>query len=186
MPKNGEPSMKNFKKFNIVGTSGSGKSTLAAIIAQKINGKYVGLDELHWGPSWEARKDDVLFPSLEKSLQCDRWVLDGNYHRTAPIKWREVDCVVWIDLPFWLTFYQAITRAIKRSLSRKEIWPGTGNVETFSKTFFSRDSVLLWTITSYKNIKRRYEEIFSDPQYQHIHFVRLRSRREVNSFIDRL
>ena len=173
-------------KINVVGTSGSGKSTLSKRIAEKIGGRYVGLDEIYWGPNWTERGDEELFTKLEDSLRCDAWVVDGNYHRTAPIKWKDVEAVVWVDLPFWLTIYQAFTRALKRTLSGNEIWPGTGNVESFSRTFLSKDSVLLWTITSYKNIKKRYLEIMKDPRYAHIKFVRLRSRKEINKFVRNL
>jgi adenylate kinase family enzyme len=179
-------SYNQIKKFNVVGTSGSGKSTLSKKIAAKIGGRYIGLDELHWGPNWTSRPDEELFSKLENALDCETWVVDGNYHRTAPIKWKEVEAVVWVDLPFWLTVYQALMRAIKRTASGKEIWPGTGNVESFSRTFLSRESVLLWTITSYKRVKKRYLELIEDPAYNHIKFIRLRSRKEVRNFLHTL
>lgn len=176
--------IKNFKKFNVVGTSGSGKSTLSKKLAQKINGRYIGLDELNWLPNWQSCNDEELFKKLKEELNCDAWVVDGNYNRTAEIKWKEVEAIVWIDLPFWLTFYQAVTRALKRTLSGKELWPGTGNVETFSRTFLSRDSILLWTISSYRRVKKRYLKLMENPIKDDVKFYRLRSRREVKAFIE--
>lgn len=178
--------LRSFKKINVVGTSGSGKSTLSKKIADKLGAKYIGLDELHWLPNWQGRTDEDLFELLRKQIQCEAWVVDGNYNRTTPIKWKDVEVIVLVDLPFWLTLYQAITRAIKRAISGEELWPGTGNVETFSRSFLSRDSIILWTIKTYKKVKRRYEEVMVDPQYRHIKIIRLCSREECQKFLDGL
>lgn len=92
--------VKNFKKINVVGTSGSGKSTLSKEIADKLEAKYISLDKLHWLPNWQTRRDEDFFELLEKQLNCEAWVVDGNYNRTVPIKWKGVEVVVWVDLPF--------------------------------------------------------------------------------------
>ena len=99
-------------RINVVGTSGSGKSTFAKRIAKQFNAPYVQLDELHWKANWEASSDKEFFPKLEKALLPDRWILDGNYTRTIPIKWKRVQMVVYLDLPFHIVFY----RIVKRSL----------------------------------------------------------------------
>lgn len=120
------------------------------------------------------------------ALNSDRWVIDGNYTRTLPIKWKQVEMVVWLDYSFSRTLFQSVTRAFKRILSGKEIWEGTGNHETFSKTFFSKDSILLWMINTHHTVRLRYQELMSDPQYSHIQFVRLKSRREAEEFLNKI
>lgn len=175
--------MERFKRINIVGTSGSGKSTLGKKIAEIIQAPYVGFDELFWLPNWQEKPDEQFFPDLEKALQGDSWVLDGNYNRTKSIKWKNVQAVVWIDLPFWLNLKQAITRAIKRAWSKEEIWPGTGNYETFKKSFFSKDSIILWTITSYKGIVERYEKEMNSKENAHITFIRLKNYKDIEIFL---
>jgi hypothetical protein len=72
-------------------------------------------------------------------------VLDGNYNRSRPVKWRDVDLVVWVDYSFARTLRQAVWRAISRASRGQELWPGTGNCESFRRAFFSRDSIILWT-----------------------------------------
>ncbi|MCR9203776.1 MAG: hypothetical protein NXH75_04300 [Halobacteriovoraceae bacterium] len=178
--------MEKFKRINVVGTSGSGKSTLGKRLAKILGCPFVGLDELFWLPNWQEKPDERFLPDLEKAIDCDSWVLDGNYNRTKEIKWKHVEAVVWIDLPFWLNLKQAVTRAAKRAWGKKEIWPGTGNYETFRKSFFSRDSVVLWTITSYDGIVERYEKDMADPKNSHIKFFRLRSYREIEDFVSKL
>jgi hypothetical protein len=76
-----------------------------------------------------------------------------------------------------------VTRSVSNAISGKEIWQGTGNKESFKGTFFSKDSVVWWLITNFKRIRNRYESALADPNYSHIKFVRLRSRREQADYL---
>lgn len=171
-------------RINVIGTSGSGKSTVAKKIAKKLSIPYVEMDRIFWGPNWSCPSDEEFFTNLKNEISSDKWVLDGNYTRTIPIKWKKAQLIVWVDLPFKNTLYQAVTRAYKRAKSKDEIWPGTGNRESFRKSFFSRDSIILWSIKNYKKVKIKYELCMKDEQYSHVEFVRLRSHQEINDFID--
>lgn len=171
-------------RINVVGTSGSGKSTYGKLLASKLNCPYIEMDQIFWGPNWQQPTDEVFFDKLKMALDCDRWVLDGNYTRSIPVKWKQIDMVVWLDYSFSTTLFQSVIRAIRRILSGKEIWEGTGNRETFSKTFFSKESILLWMINTHQTVKLRYQALLSDPQYAHIQFVRLKSRKEADEFLN--
>lgn len=174
-------------KINVIGTSGSGKSTVARGIAQKLKIPYIQLDALFWRSDWQGTPDDVFFTKIEESLAGKGdWVIDGNYKRTQSIKWREVDTIVWVDYSFARTLYQAVRRAATRAWQGQEIWPGTGNRETFRKSFFSRESIILWTLKTYKNNRRQYQALLNDARWQHVRFVRLRSPRETQAFLGSL
>jgi adenylate kinase family enzyme len=167
-----------------VGTSGSGKSTFGKLLASKLNCPYIEMDQIYWGPNWKQPADEVFFDKLKIALNSDRWVLDGNYTRSIPVKWKNVEMVVWLDYSFSTTLYQAFVRALRRIISGKEIWEGTGNRETFSKTFFSKDSILLWMINTHQTVRLRYQALLIDPQFSHIQFVRLKSRKEAEEFLN--
>lgn len=174
--------------INVVGTSGSGKSTLAKQLSIALNAPYIQLDQLFWRANWQGTSDEVFFAKLETALSAssEGWVLDGNFDRTRPIKWRDVDIIVWIDYPFWRVFSQAIFRAIKRILSQEELWPGTGNRESFRKTFLSHKSVLLWSLKTWRQNRQRYFADMIDSRYTHIQFVRLTSRKEAQALLKHL
>ncbi len=174
------------KKINVVGTSGSGKSTFSKRLSQILEIPYIEMDQIFWGPNWYWPSDDEFFAKLKKELQRDQWVLDGNYTRTIPIKWENVDTVVWLDHSFTTTLFRAVKRAIHRSLSKEEIWESTGNRESFRKSFFSKDSIIWWTIKTHKQVRKKYEKCMIDPQFSHIKFVRLRSDLEVEKFLANL
>ena len=173
------------KKINVVGTSGSGKSTFSKALAEILHYPYIEMDAIFWKPDWEESSDEVFFHKLKKALQEEYWVLDGNYSRTTSIKWKEVDTVIWLDFNFVRTLYQAIKRAINRAITQKELWPGTNNRESFKK-LFSRDSIVLWTITTYWGKKSRYLSMMKDSKYQHINFVRLRTPRDCEKYLDKV
>lgn len=171
------------ERVNVVGSSGSGKTIFSRKLAAARGCPCVELDALFWGPNWTQRSDEEFYALIEEALLGERWCLDGNYSRSVPIKWKRVQEVVWLDFSFPRTFWRSLTRAIRRASSKEEIWPGTGNVETFRKGFFSRDSIILWSISNYSSIRRRYLATMRDPQFSHIRFTQLRSPRDAEAYL---
>ena len=108
------------KKINIVGTSGCGKSPFGRNLADVLSVEYIEMDALFWGKDWAWLSDEEFFPKLATALEKDAWVLDGNYTRTTPIKWGNVDTVIWLDFSFCRTMFQALKRAVLRSITKKE------------------------------------------------------------------
>ena len=168
--------------INVIGTSASGKSTFSRKLAKVIDVPHIEMDEIFWGPDWYWPSDDEFFKKLKLSLAVESWILDGNYLRTTDIKWRNVDIVIWIDYSFARIVFQSISRAISRALSKQELWPNTGNIETFRK-LFSKDSIILWAIKCYYPNRRKYKKMMLSQQYSHIEFVRLRSPVESKEYL---
>ncbi|MFZ1873495.1 MAG: shikimate kinase [Chania sp.] len=175
-------------KVNVVGTSGSGKSTVARQLAQKLAVPYIEMDRLYWRPDWQGTDGDEFLARVNAALAeaAAGWVLDGNYTRTKAIKWREVDWVVWVDYGFCRTLWQAVRRAILRSWRQIELWPGTGNCESFRRSFFSRESILWWTLKTYHRNRRKYLAEMQDTGNRRIRFIRLRSPAETATFLANL
>ena len=174
------------KKINIIGTSGSGKSTLGRKLADLLDVDYIEMDALFWGPNWSETSDEELFAKLEQRLSGEEgWVIDGNYTRTIPIKWKDVDMVIWIDLPFWVNFRQSVQRAVNRAWTKRELWEGTGNREEWRK-LISAKSVVWWMMKTHRKNRIRNTQWLRDEKFAHIRFVRLQSRREIDQFLHNL
>ena len=175
----------NYKKINIVGTSGSGKTTFSKFLACILKIEHIEIDSIFWGPDWYWPTDDEFFSDLRQAIaNKGSWILDGNYTRTIPIKWENVELVIWLDYSFITTLFQALKRAFKRSITREELWDGTGNRESFRKSFFSRDSIILWTIKTHGKVRLKYERFMNDPDYSKIKFIRLKSPSESVRFLN--
>lgn len=172
-------------KINVVGTSGSGKSTLCKEISKALGIPYIEMDKIFWKPNWTEATDEEFLPELEKSITQNSWVLDGNYSRTRAIKWKDVDIVIWVDFSFPRTLYQAIKRAMIRAITKVEIWPGTGNRESFRK-LLTKDSIVLWTITNYMKNKIKYQALMNSEEYSQIRFIRVRSPKEAAAVVQQL
>jgi hypothetical protein len=119
------------------------------------------------------------------ALDLETWVLDGNYTRTIPIKWKHVDTIIWIDTPFLRNMWQSITRAIYRAYTQTELWEGTGNRESFRK-MFSRDSIIWWAMKVHHRTRRKYTAAMESEQYAHLSFIRLRLRNACEDFLREL
>jgi len=171
-------------KINIIGTSGSGKSTFGRKLAESLSLPFLEMDAIFWGPDWTSPDDKELFSKLTSALEGENWVLDGNYTRTLPIKWEFIDIVIWLDFSFLRTLLQAVTRALTRLLTREEIWPGTGNRETFRK-LFSRDSIVFWTLKSYRRNRKKNARYMQSDKYNHIQFIHLKSPGQANIFLEK-
>jgi len=173
-------------RINVVGTSGSGKSTFCKKLSGILAIPHIEMDAVFWGPNWHWPGDEEFFTKLKNELSRDAWILDGNYTRTIPIKWENVQMVIWLDYSFKRTLFQAIKRAFLRSLTKEELWADTGNKESFRKSFFSKDSIVLWTIQTHQKVRAKYEKFMTDDAFSYIEFVRLRSPEEAEEFLNKV
>ncbi|MEC5397454.1 hypothetical protein [Uliginosibacterium sp. H1] len=169
---------------NVLGCSGSGKSTFARRLAAALGVRYIEMDAVFWEPAWTEPTDERFFARLRHTLSegDGRWVLDGSYTRTIPIKWPQVRTVVWLDMGFALTVWRVFRRALQRAWRGTELWAGTGNCESLGR-MVSRKSIVLWAIQHHGPNRRKCEAQMRDPQYAHIRFIRLRTPREAEDFL---
>lgn len=178
------------KRICIIGSSCSGKSTLAKALVERSDSHiHIELDALHWLPNWVEREHDEFRELVRVAIQQEHWVTDGNYSNVRPLVWERADTVLWLDYPLWFVLWRSIRRSIHRALSKESICGG--NTETLRQSFLSKDSIILWVMTTYHRRKREYEHIFKTHSegnglYDHIRFIRFRSQKEADKFLQTL
>ena len=171
------------RKVNVIGTTGSGKSVFSTLLANKFDCAYIQMDQLFWKPNWVESTDAEFIAKVTQATKADSWVLDGNFSRTNDIKWKNVDTIIWIDYSYSKTLFQLLRRTILRTLSKQELWPKTGNRESFKRSFMSKESILIWFFKNYRRNKNRYSALMNSNRVKHIEFIRLRSPKEAERFL---
>ncbi|GIK37908.1 MAG: hypothetical protein BroJett011_17410 [Chloroflexota bacterium] len=165
------------ERVAIIGTSCSGKTTLARTLADFWQVPHIELDALHWQPNWTPRPLAEFRALTGAVVAAERWVLDGNYHQVRDLVWGRATTLVWLNYPFHLVFWRALTRTTRRVLWQEELY--NGNRETFREAFLSRESILWWVITTYHRRRREYPALFTQPAYAHLQVIELHAPAEV-------
>ena len=168
----------------VVGTTGSGKTTVAAQLSRLYQIPHVEMDALRHDPGWTEAPDDVFRERLARALTGERWVADGNYSVARDVVWPRAQAAVWLDYPLRTIMRQLLWRTLRRCLTREELW--NGNRERFRTSFFSRESVILWALTTYRRRRRQIPQQLALPEHSHLAVVHLRSRRETRSWLETL
>jgi adenylate kinase family enzyme len=169
------------KRVVVFGTTGSGKSRLAEQLAARHGLRVVELDALYWGKDWQAAPLELFRHRVECEIKDGDWIVVGIYGQVRDLTWTAADTLIWLDLPLPLVMWRLLKRTLRRVWTREDLW-GTGNRESFIRTFFSRQSILLWALQTHARNRRRFtEECANYGAGRQV--VRLRSPREIERFV---
>lgn len=166
----------------VVGTTGSGKSTFGARLSTLLDMPHVELDALFWDPRWTPVGEQEFEHSIRQALKGERWLVDGNYSRMRELIWPRATHVIWLDYSFPRTMAQLLSRTVRRAVRRETLF--SGNQESLARSFFSRESILLWGVTSYRRRRREYRRVVQSDEYPDIEFVVLRHPGEAEQFLE--
>jgi adenylate kinase family enzyme len=172
------------KKIVIAGATGSGKSTFAKDLSKKLNIFHVELDNLYWLPGWQPRPEQEIRALFSKTTSNEKWIVCGNYPSLKEFTVDRADTIVWLDYSFLFCFWFTLKRSLRRIIKREKCC--NGNQETFQRLIFSKNSILLWMITSYRGRNKRYAKMMQDPMYKDKIFIRLKSRKQAQKWLENL
>lgn len=96
-----------------MGCGGSGKSHLARSLGTALGITPVHLDGLYYDADWKPL-DKEKFATLQRDLvTAPRWVIDGNYASSLPIRLQAADTVIFLDLPGWACLWGIAQRRFR-------------------------------------------------------------------------
>lgn len=157
----------------VIGTTGSGKTTLARALAARLGVPHGEQDAWNHLPGWQEAPLEEFRAQVAAFTAGDAWVMDGNYSKARDIGWARADTLVWLDYPGQVVFWRLLTRTLRRSLTREELW--NGNRERLHVQF-TRDGILAWFFKTHW--KRRRETPGHLAAHPHLRVVRLRTPGE--------
>jgi len=169
------------RRVVVIGTTGSGKSRLADRLGERTGLRVIELDALNWGPGWQPAPLELLRHRVERETRDGDWIVVGNYDSVRDLTWRAADTLVWLDLPFRLVIWRLFWRTLRRSVTKENLW-GSGNTESLFRSFFTRQSILLYAVKTHRRNRHRFA-IDCEFLGKEKKVVRLRSARDVERFL---
>ena len=170
------------RRIVVTGTSGAGKTTLARELAERLRVRHIELDALHWGPDWTPNSD--FAQRVGEAVADEGWTLCGNYAPVRDMIYARADTVIWLDYPMSTVFMRVLRRTLSRSITRQELW--AGNRESLALAFCSRESILLWVITTWRRRRRDYPKMFASPMCRNLRVIRFRSPGQAQRWLERV
>jgi adenylate kinase family enzyme len=172
------------RRIAVWGVTGSGKTTLSQRLAAILGVGVVELDAIRHARGWDSTDwpefRDVLTERLD--AMPEGWVVEGRYSAIMDVYLSRIDTMVWIHLPFRTSFWRLLKRTIPRGIKQTQLYTPTGPHESIRQSFFSRQSILWFALTSHPQAaSRRQTRIAALPP--HVRVYELRSPQEVEAFV---
>lgn len=168
------------ERILIIGCGGSGKSTLARGLADKMGLPLVHLDRLWWRDGWVHTSVEAFDAQLARLLEQPRWIMDGNYDRTLPMRLEKCDTVIFLDFSRWACMWGMLKRVIANYGHSRADMP-EGCPERFDPEF------IRWIWDFRKKIRPRNYELLAQAEREHgVQTVILKNRREAKRFLQKL
>ena len=158
----------------LIGSPCAGKTTLALALGKKLDLPVIHLDTLHWRDGWVEAPREEFDALLSEALARPRWIIDGNYSRTLPLRLSRCDTVVYLDYPRLVCLWGAVRRVLRnRGVSRPDM--GGDCPERFDPEFLR----YIWSFRKTQRGKLQTLLAGFDGRV-----ITLRSRREAREFVD--
>lgn len=165
------------ERIMIIGCGGSGKSTLAQQLGQKLGLPVVHLDKLFWTPGWISVSKDDFDRMHEDAISKEKWIVDGNFDRTIPVRLQRCDTVIYLDF----SRFACLMGVLKRVLTTYgKVRPdmGEGCPERIDLDF------LKWVWNYNKNKRERNYGLLNEAEGTRV--IILKNRRMVKKFLSEL
>ena len=165
----------------VIGNSAAGKSTLARELSAVLGLPRIELDELFWAPGWQPKPAPVVRELVLQATAGPAWVADGNYGSVRPVLWPRANVIVWLNYSLPRVFWRGLRRTVRRWWHREELWHG--NRESFRRSFLSRESILVWILSTHRRRVRDFRRLQSDPQYAGVRWLEFSTPKQADAWL---
>lgn len=90
--------VRHVRKVAICGCGGAGKSAVARQLGTRLNLPVTHLDMLYYDQEWRPVSHDEFVAVQQRLVAEPRWIIDGNYASTMPIRLAAADLVILLDI----------------------------------------------------------------------------------------
>lgn len=167
------------KKIAVFGKPGSGKSTLSKSLAFATGIPLYQLDSIVYKKNGDLVEREIFDKAHENILSNDSWMIDGFGPMGAFNKrLNAADTLIYIDLPYVVTYWLVTKRLLKGLFVKPEGWPeGSSVIQGSLQSYKMLNlSPKFWNNDLLQNL----ESISADKS---LHVIR--SVAELNSFVEK-
>ncbi|GAA0445666.1 hypothetical protein Aca07nite_03530 [Actinoplanes capillaceus] len=150
-----------WQRIVIVGCGGAGKSHLARELAARLVLPVIHLDDRYYDEAWNPAPVGEFAATQRDLVDADRWIIDGNYASTLPIRLARADTVIFLDLPAHTCLWGIIRRGGRHRINLPFI---------------------RYVVRYRRTIRPRVEALIAE-HAGHARHLRFTSHREVNRFL---
>ena len=169
-------------RITIFGKPANGKSTLSKKLASATGIKLYSLDSILYQPNGEEVNRQSFEAIHESIISGDEWIVEGfgplNSLNSFNRRLEKADTLIYIDLPYFVTYWLVTKRCLKGLFIKPEGWP-------------EGSSILKGTLESYKTL-RVCHKFWNDDFLQNLKDITadkslhvIRSVAELNSFVEK-
>ena len=83
----------------VLGPCGAGKSTFAVKLGATTGLPVIHLDKEFWQPGWVMPPAETWRERVRELVAGDRWIIEGTYAGTLPLRLPRADTVFYLDYP---------------------------------------------------------------------------------------
>jgi adenylate kinase family enzyme len=168
----------------VIGSSCAGKSTFARALSAATGGDHIELDELYWSQGWQPKPEAQFLRLVDAATMGKRWVAAGNYSPARQIFWNRATVIVWLDFSLPRVLLRGLVRSLRRIVGGEPLFHG--NRETLGRTFFSRESILWWIVTTFHRRRREFSQVRSTGGFRHLTWLHARTPDEAQGILESL
>jgi adenylate kinase family enzyme len=148
------PEIPALRRIAVLGSPGAGKTNLSRSLAERLGLPILHLDDLYWGPGWRRPDEEAWLERMREAVRTEKWLIDGNYLRSAWMRVEAADLVVLVCAPATLCLWRIMQRALRITRGRIDALPRAVREQARAgkRMAATRDfGALAWKVVSYRN-----------------------------------